>query len=71
MSREFTFEAKILWDTIPPQIQVQLINNVWCPHCSSETTITNFKGDIEQKSLVLRGNCLKCGGSVARVIENE
>ena len=71
MSREFTTKAKILWDTIPLQIQEQLINNVWCPHCSSKTTITDFKGGIENKSLVLTGNCAKCGGNVARVIENE
>jgi hypothetical protein len=71
MSSAFTAKAKILWDSIPLQIQKQLINNVWCSHCSSATTITDFRGDVEEGDLVLTGNCIKCGGSVVRVIENE
>ena len=71
MSSEFTAEAKALWDSIPLQIQEQLINNVWCPHCSRVTTITDFRGDVEEGDLVLTGSCVKCKGSVARVIENE
>ena len=71
MSSEFTVEAKALWDSIPLQIQKQLINNVWCPHCSSVTTITDFRGDVEEGDLVLTGKCVKCGEYVARVIENE
>ena len=71
MSSEFTEEAKILWETIPPQVQEQLIANVWCGKCLGATTITDFKGDIEDGVLVLSGSCVKCGGKVARVIENE
>ena len=71
MSSEFTAEAKALWDSIPPQIQERLINNVWCPHCSSMTTITDFRGGVEEGDLVLTGSCVKCGENVARVIENE
>ena len=71
MSSEFTAEAKALWDSIPLQIQEQLVNNVWCSHCSGITTITDFKGGVEEGDLVLTGSCAKCGGSVARVIESE
>ena len=71
MSNEFTAEAKALWDSIPRKIQEQLINNVWCPSCSGMTTITDFRGDVEEGDLILMGNCVKCGRSVARVIESE
>ncbi len=71
MNSEFTAEAKVLWDAIPLQIQKQLINNVWCSHCSGMTTITDFGGRVEEGDLILSGNCVKCGGNVARVIESE
>ena len=71
MSNELPNDAKMLWDAIPKQMQERLINNVWCPHCSSATKMVDFEGKVEQGDLVLTGSCVKCGGSVARVIENE
>jgi hypothetical protein len=35
------------------------------------TGIGNFTAKIEKEMLVLRGACTRCGGEVARVIENE
>lgn len=32
-------------------------------------TIVNFKGNIKQGDLILRGECIRCGGAVARLIE--
>ena len=71
MSGEFSDNARVMWDTIPQQAQEQLLNNVWCVHCSSGTTITDFKGDMEKGDLILRGRCVNCGGKVARLIEGE
>jgi transcription elongation factor Elf1 len=71
MNNEFMGNAKNQWDSIPPQVQEQLIKNVWCPHCSSVTTIADFKGYVEEGNLVLKGKCVKCGGSIVRIIENE
>jgi len=71
MSNGFTDEARAQWDAIPPQTREQLLNNVWCPHCSDVTTITDFKGHVERGDLVLKGSCATCGGDVARVIEGE
>jgi hypothetical protein len=34
------------------------------------TGIGNFTGKIEKGMLALRGACTRCGGEVARVIEN-
>ena len=65
---EFTAEAKALWDKIPPDIQDQLLANVWCSNCSN-TTIVRFKGTVDRGELVLRGHCARCGRRVARVID--
>ena len=71
MRGEFTDEAKAMWDAIPQGAQERILTNVWCVHCRSATTITDFKGDMEDMDLILRGRCMKCGGEVARLIEGE
>jgi len=67
----FTPKAKKIWEAIPGIIQFKILNNVWCVHCRKESSIGNLTGKIESGMLVLRGTCTKCGGEVARVIENE
>ena len=67
----FTPKAKKIWEAIPGIIQFKILNNVWCVQCRKESSIGNLTGKIESGMLVLRGSCTKCGGEVARVIENE
>ena len=67
----FTPKAKKIWEAIPGIIQFKILNNVWCVHCRKGSSIGNLTGKIESGMLVLRGSCTKCGGDVARVIENE
>jgi len=67
----FTPKAKKIWEAIPGIIQFKILNNVWCVQCRKESSIGNLSGKIESGMLVLRGTCTKCGGGVARVIENE
>ena len=67
----FTPKAKKIWESIPGDIQIKILNNVWCVHCRKESSIGNLTGKIESGMLVLRGTCTKCSGEVARVIENE
>jgi hypothetical protein len=52
-------------------MQQELIDNVWCSGCSEPTTIIDFTGIVKSNDLVLQGYCKRCGGAVARVIENE
>jgi hypothetical protein len=47
-----------------------LLNNVWCVQCKEITGIGNVSGKVESGMLALRGVCTRCGGEVARVIEN-
>ncbi len=66
-----TPHAQEIWDAIPGDIQMKLLNNVWCRTCSDVTGIGSVKGKIEKGMLILKGICTRCGNPVARVIENE
>ncbi len=65
----FIPSARQRWESIPADIRQRLRSNVWCGHCSHETTITNFSGAIKGRDLLLRGKCAECHSDVARVIE--
>lgn len=65
----FTPQALKFWDAIPGETRQRLLRNVWCVHCSKETTITQFTGRIQRGDLILTGQCNKCQGEVARVVE--
>ena len=67
----FTPKAKKIWQAIPAEIRLKILNNVWCVQCKEVTGIGNVSGKVESGMLVLRGICTRCGGGVARVIENE
>lgn len=69
-TQTFTPQAKWFWDHIPEYIQARLIGAVWCNRCGKSTMIVNFRGNIKQGNLLLRGECIRCGGSVARFIES-
>jgi len=67
----FDDEAKTKWDAIPTIFQEKVINNVWCPHCGTKTTMVNFDGSTLRKALILRGFCITCSKPVARVLEGD
>lgn len=71
MEDNLTPKAKKIWESIPGDIRLRILNNVWCARCSDVTGIGNFTGKIEKGMLILRGVCTRCGGEVARVIEDE
>lgn len=66
-----TPQAQKIWDSIPGDFQVKILNNVWCSSCSDTTGIGSVSGKVEKGMLTLEGICTRCGNPVARVIENE
>lgn len=68
---KFTTPAKKRWNQIPERIKKDIMDNVWCTNCRSGTSMQIREGALEQKCLILRGTCKRCGGDVARVIESE
>jgi len=67
----FTPKAKKIWEAIAGDIRIKILNNVWCVDCRKGSSMGNLTGKIESGMLVLRGTCTKCGGDVARIVENE
>lgn len=58
------------WAKVPSNIQQLLINNVFCSKCGV-TTIVDYGIHNDRFGVVLKGFCKKCGGSVARMVEDE
>jgi len=66
-----TPQARKIWDTVAGDLQMKILNKVWCLSCGDTTGIGNVSGKVERGMLVLRYVCTRCVGEVARVIENE
>lgn len=66
----FTVPAARAWARVPAHLKIRLLNNVWCGHCRGTCSIAVSSGTITRGDLLLQGTCTKCGGPVARVIEN-
>ena len=67
-----TPKARAIWEAIPGNVQIKLLNNVWCFSCRKTTGIGgDVGGKVSKGMLVLHGRCTSCGKDVARVIENE
>ena len=60
------------WGALPADTKRLLLDNVWCPDCSTPVTICDFSTEaFGKKGVVLKGFCGTCGHKVARVIEGE
>jgi len=66
---QFTAAAARAWERVPHEIRIRLLNNVWCGACRGNASIAVASAFVEGCNLVLEGSCTKCGGSVARVVE--
>ena len=71
MTGKFSPHAKRVWESIAPPLKTKILNNVWCSHCTKMTTIVRYTGKVDGGDLILQGECERCGGRVARLIENE
>jgi hypothetical protein len=67
----FTGPAARRWAALGVESQMRILNNVWCGACLETTTIVEPAGRVERGDLILEGACIKCGGSVARLVEGE
>jgi len=69
MKNKFTPKARKIWEAIPLPMQEKILNNVWCSTCRKMTTMVHFAGKEEGGDLILTGQCARCNGNVARVVE--
>jgi len=68
-SPRLTKQASKFWNAMPAHAREQILSNVYCVHCRGGVSIVNITGTLEGGSLVLKGNCAKCGHEVARLVE--
>ena len=47
MEDNLTPKAKQIWESIPGNIRLRILNNVWCAQCRDVTGIGNFAGNVE------------------------
>lgn len=62
-------EALKLWMDLPADVRSKILNNVWCPDCTTAVTICDYNAEFNGGVVVLRGFCATCGHKVARVLE--
>lgn len=67
--RQWTPAARRAWNRVPPRFRLKILNNVWCITCRSGTSIALKSASVQSGNLVLQGQCTRCGGDVARVVE--
>ncbi|MHB8077891.1 MAG: hypothetical protein ACYDIE_01375 [Candidatus Krumholzibacteriia bacterium] len=65
----FSARASRAWAGMPAEMRIRALNNVWCAGCRSGTSMALERATVTRGDLVLHGRCTKCGGSVARVVE--
>jgi len=66
---KFSQEAMRRWSEIPDDVKPQLLSNVYCSKCKDTVVIINFKAEIMDNDLLLKGKCKTCNHNVARLIE--
>ena len=66
---QFSPEAMKKFNEIPDHIKEKILSNVFCGHCRAMVRIVKFSARMEGNDLILEGQCEKCSGKVARLIE--
>lgn len=70
-SDPFTPAAARRWRKIPESAQEKILSNVWCGQCLGPVRIILETAQMQERCLILRGQCRNCGKSVCRVVEPE
>ena len=65
---KFTPRARSIWQALPGNAQLKILNTVWCTQCNAMTGITKITANVCSGVLVLRGRCGRCTAGVARVV---
>jgi hypothetical protein len=68
---KFTPTASKLWAKLSSEQKRMILSNVYCGGCKAETMIINAHGKAERGSLILNGDCVKCGCAVGRFVEDD
>ena len=64
------FEGMRKWTAIPLHFRQKILDNIFCGKCGC-TSMVDYLIEDNKLGIVLRGKCNKCGGIVARFVEDE
>ena len=67
--RAFSPEARMMWDDIPHDHQVHIVNSVFCTGCMGNCSMLDYVGSVKDCFLVLDGSCTTCGRGVTRLVD--
>ena len=59
----------LAWQRLSPEHRLRILNNVWCVSCRRGGAMKLTDARMSTGDLVLLGECMRCGGEVARVVE--
>jgi len=68
---EMSNQARELWEKIPTDVRLRLLNNVYCVRCQGISGVGEAAATVLKGDLVIKGSCTKCGGPVSRVVESS
>ena len=66
---KFTPKAKKIWESVPSEQRLRILNQVWCVQCMKSSSMGNVSAKVEKGRLSLSGICTRCGGVVAKIVE--
>jgi hypothetical protein len=65
----FTPEAQAIWDKVPEETRVKLLDSGFCTRCLATRHFDLVEGELRGKELALIGKCGTCGARVVRLIQ--
>jgi len=69
MAKIINIEAMQMWNELPKDLQIRILDNVFCINCIV-TTIVEYDIVLSAEGFVLlKGKCEKCGDAVARLVD--
>ena len=68
---KLTPQAGKIWESLAPDLRLRILNDVWCVNCMKPSSMGNASGKVEKGRLTLTGVCTRCGGLVARIVEQD
>lgn len=66
---QFDKKAMQRFNQIPDDLKSKILSNVYCSHCNNTVKIVDFTATMDKGDLILSGECDRCSGKVARLIE--
>lgn len=66
-----TPKAKTLWETVPTELRLKILNNVWCSSCEKAININTEKMSVKKGLLHIEGKCMNCGEPASHIVDKS